>query len=183
MKLLRYGPPGQEQPGILDSVGDIRSLKGIVDDIAGDTLSHAGLDKLRKLDHNSLPAVEKPTRIGPPVGRVGKFIGIGLNYSEHAAETGADVGWDAEDDDTCIGDRGEVGEPRLLDVGRGDGRVEGGRDGCAARVVGAAEVEVALEGELLGASGRDEVDTAARGAQEEAEFVEGRARRGHRAPA
>jgi 2-keto-4-pentenoate hydratase/2-oxohepta-3-ene-1,7-dioic acid hydratase in catechol pathway len=91
MKLLRYGPAGQEQPGILDSAGNIRSLKGIVDDIAGDALSAAGLDKLRKLDLNSLPLVEKVTRIGPCVGRVGKFIGIGLNYSEHAAETGAKV--------------------------------------------------------------------------------------------
>jgi 2-keto-4-pentenoate hydratase/2-oxohepta-3-ene-1,7-dioic acid hydratase in catechol pathway len=91
MKLLRYGPAGQERPGILDSAGNIRSLKGIVDDIAGDALSAAGLDKLRKLDLNSLPLVEKVTRIGPCVGRVGKFIGIGLNYSEHAAETGAKV--------------------------------------------------------------------------------------------
>jgi 2-keto-4-pentenoate hydratase/2-oxohepta-3-ene-1,7-dioic acid hydratase in catechol pathway len=91
MKLLRFGPAGQEQPGILDSAGQIRSLKGIVDDIAGDTLSAAGLDKLRKLDLSSLPLVEKGTRIGPCVGRVGKFIGIGLNYSEHAAETGAQV--------------------------------------------------------------------------------------------
>jgi 2-keto-4-pentenoate hydratase/2-oxohepta-3-ene-1,7-dioic acid hydratase in catechol pathway len=91
MKLLRIGTPGQEQPGILDSAGNIRSLKGIVDDIAGDTLSAAGLDKLRKLDLSSLPIVEKGTRIGPCVTRVGKFIGIGLNYSEHAAETGAPV--------------------------------------------------------------------------------------------
>ncbi len=91
MKLLRYGAPGQEHPGILDSAGHIRSLKGIVDDIAGDTLSAAGLDKLRRLDLNSLPLVDKPTRLGPCVGRVGKFIGIGLNYSEHAAETGAQI--------------------------------------------------------------------------------------------
>jgi 2-keto-4-pentenoate hydratase/2-oxohepta-3-ene-1,7-dioic acid hydratase in catechol pathway len=91
MKLLRYGAPGQEQPGILDSAGNIRSLKGIVDDIAGDTLSPAGLDKLRKIDLNALPQVEQGTRIGPCVARVGKFIGIGLNYSEHAAETGASV--------------------------------------------------------------------------------------------
>lgn len=91
MKLLRYGNRGQEQPGILDSAGNIRSLQGLVDDIAGDTLSAAGLDKLRKLDLTALPLVEKGTRIGPPVGRVGKFIGIGLNYSEHAAETGAAI--------------------------------------------------------------------------------------------
>jgi 2-keto-4-pentenoate hydratase/2-oxohepta-3-ene-1,7-dioic acid hydratase in catechol pathway len=91
MKLLRYGPPGQEQPGILDSAGQIRSLTGVVDDIAGDVLSSAGLDKLRRLDLESLPPVDKSVRLGPCVGRVGKFIAIGLNYSEHAAETGAKV--------------------------------------------------------------------------------------------
>src|SRR5262245_20713283 len=91
MKLLRYGNPGQELPGILDASGNIRSLKGIVDDTAGGALAPPGLDKLRKLDLSSLPLVQKGTRIGPPVGRVGKFIGIGLNYSEHAAETGAPV--------------------------------------------------------------------------------------------
>ncbi len=91
MKLVRYGAPGQEQPGILDSVGHVRSLKGVVDDIAGDTLSIASLDKLRKLDPASLPLVEPPVRIGPCVGRVGKFLAIGLNYAEHAAETGAKI--------------------------------------------------------------------------------------------
>jgi 2-keto-4-pentenoate hydratase/2-oxohepta-3-ene-1,7-dioic acid hydratase in catechol pathway len=91
MKLLRYGNPGQEQPGVLDSAGQIRSLKGIVDDIAGDVLTPAGLDKLRKLDLQTLPAVDKSVRIGPCVGRVGKFLAIGLNYREHAAETGSKV--------------------------------------------------------------------------------------------
>ena len=89
MKLLRYGAPGQEQPGILDSDGKIRSLRGIVDDIAGAALADASLEMLRKLDLASLPLVEGPVRIGPCVGRTGKFIAIGLNYSEHAAETGA----------------------------------------------------------------------------------------------
>ncbi len=91
MKLLRYGNPGQEQPGILDSAGKIRSLKGVVDDIAGDALSGASLDKLRKVDLASLPLVESSVRIGPCVGRVGKLMAIGLNYAEHAAETGAKI--------------------------------------------------------------------------------------------
>ena len=91
MKILRYGVPGHEQPGILDSNGRIRSLVGVVDDIAGDALWPASLDKLRTLDPEKLPLVDAGTRIGPCVGRVGKFIAIGLNYSEHAAETGAKV--------------------------------------------------------------------------------------------
>lgn len=91
MKLLRYGNPGQEQPGILDAAGKIRSLNGVVDDIAGDALSASSLDKLSKLDISSLPQVDSAVRIGPCVGHVGKFIAIGLNYAEHAAETGAKV--------------------------------------------------------------------------------------------
>jgi 2-keto-4-pentenoate hydratase/2-oxohepta-3-ene-1,7-dioic acid hydratase in catechol pathway len=107
MKLLRYGPPGQEQPGLLDTAGQIRSLAGIVDDIAGETLSAASLARLRQIDPESLPLVGPPsrggadaqgparlagtTRIGPCVGRVSKFLCIGLNYAEHAAETGANL--------------------------------------------------------------------------------------------
>jgi ureidoglycolate lyase len=91
MKLLRYGAQGREQPGVLDTAGRIRSLEGIVDDIAGSALSEGGLNKLRALDLEKLPLVESNVRIGPCVGRVGKFIAIGLNYSEHAAETGAKV--------------------------------------------------------------------------------------------
>jgi 2-keto-4-pentenoate hydratase/2-oxohepta-3-ene-1,7-dioic acid hydratase in catechol pathway len=94
MKLLRYGEPHQEQPGILDSTGNIRSLTGVIDDIAGDSLSPASLDRLRALDPNSLPLVAgstKPLRLGPPVGRIGKVMCIGLNYREHAAETGAAI--------------------------------------------------------------------------------------------
>jgi ureidoglycolate lyase len=91
MKLLRYGPSGQELPGILDSSGHIRSLVNVVGELAGDALSPASLDQLGRLDLESLPLVAPPVRIGPCVGRVGKFIGIGLNYSEHAAETGAKV--------------------------------------------------------------------------------------------
>ena len=91
MKLLRYGPVGQEKPGILDAEGKLRDLTGKVDDIAGETLSPAGLAKLKALDPTSLPLVSGNPRIGPCVGRVGKFIAVGLNYSDHAAETGAKV--------------------------------------------------------------------------------------------
>jgi 2-keto-4-pentenoate hydratase/2-oxohepta-3-ene-1,7-dioic acid hydratase in catechol pathway len=91
MKLLRIGPPGQEKPALLDDKGTPRDLSGIVDDIAGDVLSPAGLDRLRGLDAASLPELPATERIGPCVGGVGKFICIGLNYADHAAETGADL--------------------------------------------------------------------------------------------
>ena len=91
MKLLRYGPAGAEKPGLLADDGTIRDLSGHVDDIAGDVLTDAGLAALRAIDPASLPVVEGSPRMGPCVGRVGKFICIGLNYSDHAAETGAAV--------------------------------------------------------------------------------------------
>ena len=91
MKLLRYGPRGAEKPGLLDDAGRIRNLSGIVADIAGETLTPAGLGALRRIDPSSLPLVEGDPRLGPCVGRVGKFVCIGLNYSDHAAETGAKV--------------------------------------------------------------------------------------------
>ena len=91
MKLLRYGLPGQEKPGLLDQGGIIRDLSGIVSDIAGDVLASAGLDRLRGIDPATLPRVEGEQRIGPCVGQVGKFICIGLNYSDHAAESGMAV--------------------------------------------------------------------------------------------
>jgi ureidoglycolate lyase len=91
MKLLRFGPMGQEKPGLLDASGTIRDLSGIVDDIAGGTLSDASLAKLRNLDPATLPAVSGQPRIGPCVGRVGKFVCIGLNYADHAAESGLPV--------------------------------------------------------------------------------------------
>lgn len=91
MKLLRFGPAGHEKPGLLDADGVVRDLTGIVDDIMGDTLGDAGLRRLRELDPTTLPAVEDGVRFGPCVGGVGKFICIGLNYSDHAAETGAEV--------------------------------------------------------------------------------------------
>ncbi|MEX0610739.1 MAG: fumarylacetoacetate hydrolase family protein [Pirellulales bacterium] len=91
MKLLRYEPVGHERPGMLDAAGRIRSLAGVMEDVANDALSADSLDRLRKLDPESLPLVEESVRVGPCVGRVGKFICIGLNYAEHAAETGASL--------------------------------------------------------------------------------------------
>ena len=89
MKLLRYGPAGREKPGLLDDTGVIRDLSGIVSDIAGLTLSPESLSRLKSLDVKRLPTVESPVRIGPCVGAVGKFVCIGLNFSDHAAESGA----------------------------------------------------------------------------------------------
>jgi 2-keto-4-pentenoate hydratase/2-oxohepta-3-ene-1,7-dioic acid hydratase in catechol pathway len=91
MKLLRYGPAGHEKPGILDSGGALRELSGIVHDIAGDTLSPENLARLARLDPLKLPAVSGSPRIGPCVGGIGKFICIGLNYADHAAESGQPV--------------------------------------------------------------------------------------------
>jgi 2,4-didehydro-3-deoxy-L-rhamnonate hydrolase len=87
MKLLRFGAPGKERPGLVDSAGVIRDLGGVVDDIAGDVLAPASLARLAALRVDTLPAVPADVRIGPCVGRVGKFICIGLNYSDHAAES------------------------------------------------------------------------------------------------
>ncbi|MDR5857080.1 ureidoglycolate lyase [Caballeronia sp. LZ062] len=91
MKLLRYGPKGQEKPGLLDADGQIRDVSSVVSDIAGDTLTDAGLAKLRAVDPASLPVVEGNPRIGPCVARVGKFVCIGLNYADHAAESNLPV--------------------------------------------------------------------------------------------
>jgi 2-keto-4-pentenoate hydratase/2-oxohepta-3-ene-1,7-dioic acid hydratase in catechol pathway len=91
MKLLRFGPAGHEKPGLLDRDGRIRDLSGVVRDIDGETLAPASLDRLRRTDPASLPLVPGTPRIGPCVGRVPKFIAIGLNYRQHAAETGAAI--------------------------------------------------------------------------------------------
>src|SRR5471032_445513 len=91
MKLLRYGNTGQERPGLLDTDGVIRDLSQHVSDISADTLSPDLLKKLAALDTATLPAVSGSPRLGPCVARSGKFICIGLNYSDHAAETGATV--------------------------------------------------------------------------------------------
>lgn len=91
MKLLRYGDTGHEKVGMLDEQGRIRDLSAHVDDLAGHALSDESLDQLRKLSVQDLPVVQGEPRIGPCVADVGKFICIGLNYSDHAAETGATV--------------------------------------------------------------------------------------------
>jgi 2-keto-4-pentenoate hydratase/2-oxohepta-3-ene-1,7-dioic acid hydratase in catechol pathway len=91
MRLLRFGDVGQERPGILDADGAIRDLTGVVPDIAGATLVPDGLARLRSLDSGTLPRVNGHPRIGPCVGGVGKFICVGLNYSDHAAESGMPV--------------------------------------------------------------------------------------------
>ena len=91
MKLLRYGPKGHEKPGLLDAEGRIRALSGNVADIAGDVLSDAGLAQLRTIDPETLPLVEGNPRIGACVGHIGKMVCIGLNYADHAAESGMPV--------------------------------------------------------------------------------------------
>jgi len=91
MKLVRFGQPGKEKPGLVDSHGKIRDLSGIVPDIAGSTLSRKSLMKLAKLKTDKLPLVRGRPRIGPCVGNVGNFIAVGLNYADHAAETGAAI--------------------------------------------------------------------------------------------
>ncbi|MDR5761602.1 ureidoglycolate lyase [Caballeronia sp. LZ035] len=91
MKLLRYGPKGQEKPGLLDAEGRIRDLSKVVDDITGATLTEASLAKLRATDVATLPVVDGNPRIGPCVGRIGKFVCIGLNYADHAAESNLPV--------------------------------------------------------------------------------------------
>ncbi len=91
MKLLRYGPAGQEKPGLMDNDGNIRCLADHVPDIDGRAISDETLAALRQLDTNDLPLVDEDVRIGPCVGNVGKFLCIGLNYSDHAAESGMPV--------------------------------------------------------------------------------------------
>jgi ureidoglycolate lyase len=91
MKLLRYGPKGQEKPGLLDNDGKIRDLSAVITDVSGAILSEESLARLRALDSAALPVVPGEPRLGPCVGSVGKFIGIGLNYADHAAETGAAI--------------------------------------------------------------------------------------------
>ena len=90
MKLMRVGPAGSEIPAILDAAGTVRSLEGIVSDIAGDVLTPEGLARIAALDPAQLPAVTVD-RIGPCVGQVGKFLCIGLNYADHAAESGLPI--------------------------------------------------------------------------------------------
>jgi len=91
MKLIRFGAAGAEKPGLIDAAGTARDLSGIVPDISGATLSDAGLEAIRAVDPESLPKVPEGARLGPCVGGTGKFICIGLNYSDHAAESGMKV--------------------------------------------------------------------------------------------
>jgi ureidoglycolate lyase/2,4-diketo-3-deoxy-L-fuconate hydrolase len=91
MKLLRFGPPGQERPGLIDAEGRLRDLSAHVPDIAGDALAPAALARLAGLDPRTLPLVPGTPRLGPCVGRVGKMVCVGLNYSDHAAESNMPV--------------------------------------------------------------------------------------------
>ncbi|MDE2226104.1 MAG: fumarylacetoacetate hydrolase family protein [Xanthomonadaceae bacterium] len=91
MKLVRYGNASREQPGMLDAHGVLRDLSQVVKDIAGDVLTQEGIEHLRALDPQTLPAVENNPRLGAPAGRVGKIICVGLNYADHAAESGQPV--------------------------------------------------------------------------------------------
>ncbi|MPZ59456.1 MAG: hypothetical protein GEU91_23835, partial [Rhizobiales bacterium] len=91
MKLVRFGQPGREKPGIVDAEGQIRDLSGVVPDLAGEALSSKGLAKIARAKIDKLPKVRSGVRLGACVGGVGNFIAIGLNYSDHAAEAGMAV--------------------------------------------------------------------------------------------
>ena len=91
MKLVRYGEAGKEKPGLIDANGKLRSLSAVIKDISPEQLSDAALDKLRKINTAKLPLVKGSPRIGSPVNGVGKFIAIGLNYADHAAESGLPI--------------------------------------------------------------------------------------------
>ncbi|MEO0618432.1 MAG: fumarylacetoacetate hydrolase family protein [Pseudomonadota bacterium] len=91
MKLLRFGPQGEEKPGLLDDDGTIRDLSGLIDDLGPTTLDAATLARIASQDAVALPAVDGLVRLGPPVAAVGKFICVGLNYSDHAREAGLEV--------------------------------------------------------------------------------------------
>ena len=95
MKLLRYGAPGAEKPGLLDATGRVRDLSGVIGDIAGDALRPSGLKALHALDPETLPLVQgipqEDLRLGPCVGGIGKFVCIGLNYADHAEEAGMPI--------------------------------------------------------------------------------------------
>jgi len=91
MKLLRYGPKGAEKPGLLDGNNQIRDLSSIIPDLTGDTVDPGTMARLSALDTDTLPPVEGTPRIGPCIGNVGKLVCIGLNYSDHAKETGSPI--------------------------------------------------------------------------------------------
>ena len=91
MKLVRYGRPGKEKPGLFDEFGQLRDLSGVVADIDGSILSDRALKKIAKIDYTTLPLVRGNPRFGVPIAKIGKFIGIGMNYADHAAEVGAPI--------------------------------------------------------------------------------------------
>lgn len=91
MRLLRHGPAGHERPGILDRDGRIRDLSSILTDVNGDAISRAGLARLADIEIETLPLVERAVRLGVPIGGIGKFIAIGLNYADHAKEAGLPI--------------------------------------------------------------------------------------------
>ena len=91
MKLVRYGTQGKEKPGLIDAGGKLRDLSAVIPDLAGDALLPAGLASLKALDPAKLPEVPGKPRLGVPVGGIGKIVAIGLNYSDHAAESGLPV--------------------------------------------------------------------------------------------
>ncbi len=91
MKLVRFGKPGKEKPGLIDAEGRLRDLSGVIRDVGPDQLGDAALARLGKLRTQNLPLVRGSPRLGSPVGGVGKFIAIGLNYADHAAESGLPI--------------------------------------------------------------------------------------------
>ena len=91
MKLVRFGPKGREKPGVIDADGTIRDISSVVSDIGPDTISPTLLRTLKKTDLSQLPAAPKKARLGSPISRTNHFIAIGLNYADHAAETGAAI--------------------------------------------------------------------------------------------
>ena len=91
MKLLRYGRPGKEKPGLLDDDGMIRDLSKVIDDVTPEVLVSTSLSKLKKLNVARLPKVAGKQRLGPPIKGIGKFVAIGLNYADHAKEAGMPI--------------------------------------------------------------------------------------------
>ena len=91
MKLLRYGPVGEEKPGLLDQDGTIRDLSSVIEEVNGGTLSPESIERLSGIEPGSLPAVTAEPRLGTCVGNIGKFVCIGLNYSDHAKESGMPI--------------------------------------------------------------------------------------------
>lgn len=126
MKLLRYGPPGKEKPGLLDAKGVIRDLSAHVADIDGTVLDDASLARLAAIDPASLPAVDGKTRLGPPVANVSKLLCIGLNYTDHAEETGQPIPHEPvmfmKSTTAIVGPNDKVVLPR--DSSKGDWEVE-----------------------------------------------------------